>query len=231
MAEDTSVGWKIAAGLLAFLVPIGAVLLFGGSSEPTMNARSKSGSRRNPIPDSLTRNDVARVLADQPGNRNKDIDHLAEKWIASDDFKLTTVHVHLPDLGVTAGKTGQSQSTGPIIVDENIQSVARYEGSFGAAPRFLVLDGQNRVVATRKQGTCATIQAFVGDRVLRKLRQQDDEFQRTCDELLDATDDFLNTPEFPGGKLAVLKEYVRIGFLSQGDLDEIRKQWRDKYRA
>lgn len=48
MAEDTSVGWKIAAGLLAFLVPIGAIALLAGTAEPHSNAKSVRRPRRNP---------------------------------------------------------------------------------------------------------------------------------------------------------------------------------------
>lgn len=106
----------------------------------------------------MTADEVAQVLAAQPGNAGRDAKSLRDKWVTSERFTLTTVHATLPDLGVTAGKTGASRSAEPIIVDENVQEVARAGGSYGAAPEFLVLDGQNRVVAARRRGPHTTIQ-------------------------------------------------------------------------
>lgn len=178
----------------------------------------------------LSREDVARVLAEQPGNHGKDAEYLSEKWVVSDRFTLTTVHVFLPDLGVTAGKSGESQSSGPIIVDKNIQQVARVEGSFGAAPDFLVLDGQNRVVAARRRGPRTILQAFVGDKILGVLRRKDDAFADRYKDLQGTIDEFLNTPSMPGGLLTELREYVRLGVLTQEELDDLRSQWRAKYK-
>lgn len=178
----------------------------------------------------LARTEVVRVLMEQPGNHGKTAEYLSDKWVASDHFLLTTVHVHLPDLGVTAGKTGDSQTSGPIIVDENIQHVARAEGSFGAAPDFLVLDGQNRVVAARKKGPRTTIQAFVGDKIISDLRRKDAAYGDNYKDLQALIGQFLDTPSMPGGLLTRLRDYIRVGVLTQEELDDLRKQWRAKYK-
>lgn len=180
------------------------------------------------VASSLTREDVVNVLLEQPGNQGKSAEQLSDRWVASDRFTLTTVHAHLPDLGVTEGKTGESRTGGPIIVDDNLQGVARYGGSFGAAPDFLVLDGQNRVVAARKKGPRTTLPAYVGDKILSALKRKDEEFAAKYKDLQTVIDEYLATTSSPGRVLTRLKEYVRIGLLTQEELDELRAQWKAK---
>ncbi len=181
---------------------------------------------RRRVASSLTREDVVRVLLAQPGNQGKSAEHLSDRWVASDRFTLTTVHAHLPDLGVTEGKTGESHTSGPIIVDDNLQGVARYGGNFGAAPDFLVLDGQNRVVAARRKGPRTMLPAYVGDKVLSALRRKDDDFAEKYKDLQAVIDEYLATTASPGRLLTRLKEYVRIGLLTQDELSELRAQWK-----
>lgn len=179
---------------------------------------------------SISRDDVVRVLAEQPGNQDKTPEYLGEKWVVSDHFSLTTVHAHLPDLGITAGKSGESKTTGSIIVDQNVHQVARVEGSFGAAPDFLVLDGQNRVVIARKKGPRATLSAYVGNKILGELKRKDAEYAKEYESLQGDIDAFLNTPSMPGSKLSKLKSYVEKGVLTSEELEDIRKQWRERYK-
>lgn len=179
---------------------------------------------------SLSRDDVVQMLLEQPGNREKSAEHLSERWVDSDQFSLTSVHAHLPDLGVSAGKTGQSQTSGPIIVDNNIRGVARYEGNFGGAPDFLVLDGQNRVVAARRKGPRTTLPAYVGNKAISSLRKKDGVFAAGYKNLQSTIDEYLSTPSSPGRLLSRLKEYVRSGILTSDELDNLRTKWRAEHR-
>jgi len=179
----------------------------------------------------ISAEDVAKILAAQPGNKGKTWEKLKDHWITSKSFKLVMVHVHLPELGVTAGKTGESQTVGPIIVEENIQQVARSGGGMhGAAPDFLVLDGQNRVVRERKKGLGAKLQAYVGDTIFSKLRMQDASFSKVAKALQTDIDEYLDTPSMPGSKLTKLKTYVQKGLLSQEELDTLRAEWKRRHR-
>ncbi len=131
----------------------------------------------------------------------------------------------MPDLGVTEGKTGRSRSRGPIVVDSNINQVARLQGRYGAAPEFLVLDGQNRVVVARAKGPRTVVEAYVGDRAFEALRRKDDEFTRICTELQETADKYLATPQGAASLVSELKEYTRKGYMTQSELGEIRQQW------
>jgi hypothetical protein len=172
---------------------------------------------------------VAGVLSVQLGNKGKSAESLKQKWIVSSEFVLTDLYVHLPDLGVTQGKTGESRTAGPIIVDSNINQVARHLGQYGAAPDFLVLDGQNRVVAAQRKGATTKIQAYVGNKILQSIQSKNKEYEKSVNALKVAVDRYLNTPTTPGAQLRELKLYVQQGFLSQEELDRIRAQWKSKH--
>ena len=180
----------------------------------------------------ISADDVVAVLTEQPGNSGKTSEWLKNHWITSRSFKLTTVHAHLPDLGVTPGKTGESRTPGPIIVEENFQQIARGgEGLHGAAPDFLVLDGQNRVVRERAKGPRAVLQAYVGDAIFNSLRQKDDLFGKAYRSLENDIQDYLNTSESPGGKLQKLKQYVGQGLMTPTELEALRAQWKKRHRS
>ena len=183
------------------------------------------------FPVTITKRVVAELLAAQPNNQGKSPEYLADKWIVSDTFTLTTVFAGLSELGINHGKTGQSRTPhAPIVVDENINQVARAEGNYGAAPDFLVLDGQNRVVALRNTGDpLAKIQAYVGDVILDKLTTQNERYENKFLEVEAIVDHYLSS-ESPGRDLAALREYVRRGLLSQERLEHIRDDWRARWR-
>jgi len=175
----------------------------------------------------ISSEDVIDILAQQRGNSEREREDIA-RWVVSKNFKLTTVHVWLPDLGVTAGKTGETRSEGkPIIVDDNVRQVARFQGSFGAAPDFLVLDGQNRVIKAREKGHRTEIDAYVGDKIFNRLKEKDKKFGDVFVELQNTIDEYLSGRS--GFALGSLKRAVERGLMTQDELDKLRAKWKAKH--
>jgi len=178
---------------------------------------------------SISRNDVVDILARQFGNKDKSRDYL-EGWVASDNFKLMDVYVGINDLGVTHGKTGNTRSSGqPIIVDRNTKMVARsYKGIGGAAPDFIVLDGQNRVVAARDKNIRGTIKAYVGNKIASEVKKKNEQAKKVFDKIDNTVRDFMNSPT-PGVHFGSMKRYVSSGLMTSGEFDRVRTKWRKKF--
>jgi hypothetical protein len=160
----------------------------------------------------MTGDDVARVLADQFGNKEKgrDQDSLKSKFISSDKFELMTVPVDLLRPYVQQPKIDDnyaekaSRSSGPIIVDANKTGHYGYTDEHGA-PDFLILDGQHRHNEAQHRGD-ETIQAYVGDAIAGKLKQEIAKRQESQDEIERETKAFLDpNNESPGTALRRLR--------------------------
>jgi hypothetical protein len=182
------------------------------------------------VADQITAEEVVDVLARQPGNRGKSREVL-ESWVVSQVFKLTAVYVALRNLGVSPGKTGQTRSAGqPIIVDENIHGVARpHEEIGGPAPDYLVLDGQNRVVAARGQNPRGTIQAYVGDQIFDQLNKENVRAARELGRVQEAINEYLSV----GGSVRLdrLRTYAKQGLVLPRELDTLREKRREQARG
>ena len=186
------------------------------------------------FPRVITAGDVVKVLLDQPGNQGQNGMEIRKKWIASEKFYLAEVHVGLPELGVTPGKPGKFVTEAPIIIDANIQGIARGAGGVGEkAPAFMVLDGQNRTTAARKlHGPAHRLAAYVGEKILQDLRQRDEAFGNLARGLDAAKEKFLASAEMPGfspGSLwQKITEYQNNGVLTPEDAENIRDTWKNR---
>lgn len=184
-----------------------------------------------PYPKTITADEVVKVLLDQPGNKGQDAATLRSKWIPSEKFYLIGVHVGLPDLGVTPDKPGKFVTEAPIIVDQNIQEIARGAGGVGKkAPAFMVLDGQNRTTAARKlHGPMCRLQAYVGEKILRDLQAADIAYGQLGKGLEETKERFLASAEIPGEspgeRWSQVEEYAGKGVLTPEDLGNIRDEW------
>jgi hypothetical protein len=120
----------------------------------------------------MTADEVADLLAIQYHNRGKTTaEELRRRWIASPWFVRTEIYPALPEIGVTAGKTGETYSVGqPLVVDEDLRSVA-VQNPDGSLPRYLVLDGQNRTVKLRNESPYRRYPAYVGINILDDIER------------------------------------------------------------
>ena len=191
-----------------------ALIMWAYSPEP------RGLAKHNPV-ETIDRAQVGQILAAHPGNAEYTAAQLADRWVVSPSFRLMRLHAWLPDLGVTPGKSGRSITTGPIIVDENLHGIGMYPGAEGPAPDFAVLDGQNRVVAARRGGPCAVLDAWVGEAIFDRLSEKERRFETQCAELARNVDLYL-TAQSPGGALERLRTFVGKGLLSQDRLTYLR---------
>jgi len=190
--------------------------------------RSRRVTKKNPsaeFPQTIDADEVTAILAAQPGNAGKSAESLRDRWVASETFHLMTIPAGLNSLGVTPGKTGETRSAGlPIIVDANVNMVGRsFGGVGGAAPDFLVLDGQNRVVAARRLGPRALILAYVGDAALHRMQQQVQEAVAIFAEVDEVVAGYLDGRGF----IDILRGFVKRGLMMQEELDALRQARRD----
>lgn len=178
---------------------------------------------------SISKDDVLDILVRQPGNKDRDRDFL-ERWVPSVTFHLMDVYVGLNDLGISQGKTGQTVSAGqPIIIDDNVNMVARsFRGIGGTAPDFLVVDGQNRIVAARAKNIRGIIKAYVGDKIISKVKRKNSEAKKIFDEVDQIVRKYSSSSR-PGLELDIMKRYVERGLMSSEELASIRAEWKKKY--
>jgi len=176
---------------------------------------------------SLSKDDVIDILADQFGNEDASREQL-KYWVVSNNFRLMDVYVSLNSLGVNHWKKGETRSGNkPIIVDQNVHEVAKPFGRYGEAPLFMVIDGQNRVVAARKKGMRTKLKAYVGDRIYGKMQDAMRDAERIFSDV-DATIDEFMKKDLPGITFGKLKGFVERGLMSKEELDDIRNEWRKK---
>jgi hypothetical protein len=120
----------------------------------------------------LSADEVAQLLSQQYHNRGKvTAAQLKDRWVSSSWFILTKLYPALAEIGVSAGKTGTTYSVGqPLVVDRDLQDVA-VQNPDGSQPRYLVLDGQNRVVKLRREAPYQLYPAYVGIDILETVER------------------------------------------------------------
>lgn len=120
----------------------------------------------------MSRDEVAELLSQQYHNRGRaTAEQLKERWVSSPWFVLTDIYPALSELGVSAGKTGQTRSIGqPVVVDRDLQDIAA-QNPDGSWPSFLILDGQNRVVKLRREAPYRLYPAYVGTDILEDVER------------------------------------------------------------
>jgi len=177
--------------------------------------------------DGITAADVVEILAAQRGNEHLDPAELGARWVTSERFVPMVLHAAMPELGIHPGTRGPSFTQGPIIVDDN-ESESYYSDETGQVPRFIVLDGQHRLLGARCLGPCATIEALVGDRIVGKIRMTERKIAIKCRQLDNDMRAYRESPS-PGSALRRLQLAVEEGFLSAERLEELRAQWRQHH--
>lgn len=142
-------------------------------------------------PYEITRDDVKQILANQPNNKEKNIDDLADKWVASDKFVQMTIPIN--SVGIASAPTGVSQTKGAIIVDLNINEAGRLDGKYGTPPDVLVIDGKHRISEAKQRGE-TTINAMVGEKALPAIQKAIDEHNGRNKAIEEATLAYQNNP-------------------------------------
>lgn len=129
-----------------------------------------------PFAGGMTAEEVAVLLADQPGNKEagKDIDYLRGRWIRSENFVPMTLPIdQVFPVKIPSGRT-ESQTVGPIIVEINFRKISQIgqDGKEnGFVPPTLDIDGQHRWYDAKKNGQ-KEIQALVGDLAVPELKKK-----------------------------------------------------------
>ena len=117
----------------------------------------------------MSAEDVAKLLADQPGNKGKTADEMRKKWVASEKFvpmKVPVQAVH--PVRVPTGRT-ESKTVGPIVIDDNFRGVEQLNsGSSGFKPQTLIIDGQHRHNDAKNRGE-QWMNAVVGEKAVPKV--------------------------------------------------------------
>jgi hypothetical protein len=176
----------------------------------------------------LTADDVAGVLAEQPNNANKTPDELKDKWVASRIFRLMEIPISAVGIATEVQPGSRSVTKAPVIVDRNIREVGRIRDAeghpFGTPPEALVLDGKHRLIEAARRGD-KTIMAYVGDAVLPYVTARMRAFQKRAEEVSRLVQMYLDS-DAPGGLLTRLKT-----LLPADELTVIRNQWRERRKA
>lgn len=156
---------------------------------------------------SLSKDDVADLIANQHHNKDKNLDResIQDKWIKSDTFTLMEIPIDIakPASQVKEGDT--SKSSGPIVVDKNKTGLGRHLGMYGAPADFLILDGKHRHNEAVKAGK-KTIQAYVGDKAKKDIESiinKRNEEKKELSEHVKKFFDLSNTS--PGGSLSKIR--------------------------
>ena len=116
--------------------------------------------------------EVGDLLAQQHHNLGKTTaKSLKERWVSSPWFILTKIYPAMSEIGVSAGKTGDTRSLGqPLVVDRDLHDIA-VQNPDGSLPRYLVIDGQNRVVRLRRAAPYRLYPAYVGSDILEDVER------------------------------------------------------------
>lgn len=166
----------------------------------------------------LLADDVAQILANQPGNQTnqRSAADLKNHWIVSSVFRLVPIRCGF--VGVSKPKpSDRSTSHEPIIVETNVNKVGREvyseEGGHGDIPELLVIDGQHRWYEAQDAGKL-TMDAYVGDKALPAIEHL---WHRFADRVGPPMHSFF-ADELPGGALAALRH-----LLPPEQIENIRK--------
>jgi hypothetical protein len=163
----------------------------------------------------LTKDNVADILAAQPGNKEKSRDYLLDRWVASDSFYLMTIPLISVGIATVSKPKRLSSTQGPIVVDMNQADIPISNGTSGPQPRVLVLDGKHRWFEANKRGD-KYIRAFVGEKAKPYIEKSIQNYEEWQEKVKESVENFLSS-DLPGSHLRKLRH-----LLSPEEVDEIR---------
>lgn len=173
----------------------------------------------------LTPDDVGVILSEQYFNKGKTTpERLKDKWVQSDRYVLTQIYPSMLELGVFRGKTGTTFSTGlPLIIDDDFHGIS--ERRCGVTPKFLTLDGQNRVVMLRQTAPRQKYPAYVGTKILPEVERITDEMEEQIQEVEDTLRAYKEDPT--PGVMSRLQYFFDRGLVTQDEFPEAARRAAD----
>lgn len=129
-----------------------------------------------PLANGATAEQVADLLADQAGNRErgKTRDSLKAKWITSDKFVPMTLPTDLLQPVDIPGKRDKpSRTVGPIVLEANFRGREQeHDGTYnGKVPPVFIIDGQHRHAEALAAGQ-PTMRCLVGVKAVSKIHAE-----------------------------------------------------------
>ncbi len=167
-----------------------------GAREAVEKAKESTAEPKQKIGGSMTRDQVADLLAEQHHNKlqGRTPEQMAEKWIASDNFVRMEIPIDAVSPATAVPEGAASRSTGPIIVDANRTGMGRTEGGYGAPAPVLILDGKHRHAQAKREGR-KTITAMVGEKAVPHIERAIGEHREQSAKVSAAVSEYVGTQD------------------------------------